>query len=319
MKIDPRHLEILAAIVDQGGLTEGAAALGKSQPSLSRTVAQLEERIGAALFVPGRRPLQPTELGRSLAETGRQILAADRAASQIVSQFRAGRSGLVRVGGTPFFMDGVIAGILAEYQSQQPGIRIDQSYAYATDLIESVASNRLDLAICPLRPEAVPEGLTFEAILPGLNVIACRLGHPLIRRSLLKPTDITEFPWIAPPVESPLYEDLRQAVVHVGATELRISFSGGSLASVVNVLTGSDALTVLPYSVVYMMRRQRTIGALSLKIGDPARTLGLLHSPQADPSPAARRLRTFVASRFDALAQRIAQDRRQALWRDGAN
>lgn len=237
MKIDPRHLEILAAIVDQGGLTEGAVALGKSQPSLSRTVGQLEDRIGAPLFVPGRRPLQPTELGRALAETGRQILAADRAASQIVQQYHSGRSGLVRVGGTPFFMDGVIAGILGEFQSQQPGIRIDQSYAYSTDLIESVASNRLDLAICPLRVEAVPETLAFDEILPGLNVIACRVGHPLTRRGLIKPADIMEYPWIAPPVQSPLYEDLRQAVAHVGATALRISFSGGSLASVINILT----------------------------------------------------------------------------------
>jgi DNA-binding transcriptional LysR family regulator len=55
MKLDPRHLEILAAIVDHGGLTEGAAALGKSQPSVSRTLAQLEARIGTPLFKPGRR------------------------------------------------------------------------------------------------------------------------------------------------------------------------------------------------------------------------------------------------------------------------
>ncbi|MEM9250453.1 MAG: LysR substrate-binding domain-containing protein [Pseudomonadota bacterium] len=230
-----------------------------------------------------------------------------------MQQFRAGRSGRVRVGGTPFFMDGVIAAILGEFQSEQPNIRIDQSYAYSTDLIESVASKRLDLAICPLRVEAVPDGLTFEEILPGLNVIACRVAHPLSRRGAIKPADIMEYPWIAPPVESPLYEDLRQAVAHVGATALRISFSGGSLASVVNVLTGSDALTVLPYSVVHAMRRQRTITALSLKIGDPDRHLGLLFSSSADPSPAARRLRSFLTSRFDALAQRIALDRRQAF------
>ena len=46
MKIDPRHLEIISAIVDEGGLTEGAEALGKSQPSLSRSIALLEARIG---------------------------------------------------------------------------------------------------------------------------------------------------------------------------------------------------------------------------------------------------------------------------------
>ena len=62
MKIDPRHLELLAAIVDHGGLTEGAAALGKSQPSASRSLRNLEARLSMALFVPGRRPLQPTEL-----------------------------------------------------------------------------------------------------------------------------------------------------------------------------------------------------------------------------------------------------------------
>ena len=59
MKIDSRHLEIIAAIVDNGGLTEGAEALGKSQPSVSRTVAMLEARIGARLFEKNRRPLQP--------------------------------------------------------------------------------------------------------------------------------------------------------------------------------------------------------------------------------------------------------------------
>ena len=62
MKLDPRHLEILAAIVDHGGLTEGAEALGKSQPSVSRTLSQLEARIGAPLFTP-RGALQPTDLG----------------------------------------------------------------------------------------------------------------------------------------------------------------------------------------------------------------------------------------------------------------
>lgn len=72
MKLDPRHLEILAAIVEAGGLTEGAALLGKSQPSVSRSVALLEDRVGEPLFLPTRRPLQPTELGLALAQEGQK-------------------------------------------------------------------------------------------------------------------------------------------------------------------------------------------------------------------------------------------------------
>ena len=48
------------------------------------------------------------------------------------------------------------------------------------------------------------------------------------------------------------------------------------LRSVSNVLTGSDALTVLPYSVVYSLRRQNKLAALSVKIDHPDRNLGLL-------------------------------------------
>ena len=82
MKLDPRHLEILAAIVESGGLTEGAAQLGRSQPSVSRSIATLEARVGQPLFEPRRRPLRPTELGLSLAAEGKKILEAGRAASR---------------------------------------------------------------------------------------------------------------------------------------------------------------------------------------------------------------------------------------------
>jgi DNA-binding transcriptional LysR family regulator len=315
MKIDSRHLEILAAIVDRGGLTEGAESLGKSQPSVSRTLSQLESRIGSPLFKPGRRPLQPTELGLALAEQGRSILKADRAASEIVARYRSGHSGMVRVGGTPIFMDGVIAAMIAEFQQHCPEVRVDQSYGYADDLIARLGNGTLDMAIVPLRPERVPTDLGFQPILPGLNVIACRQGHPLTRRKMVTPDDIAKYSWIAPPANSPLYADLRRALASIGAEEIRISFSGGSLASVLSVLTGSDSLTVLPYSVVFMLRKQAGIAALSLKIGHPDRNLGLLMPPASAQAPATARLRAFIAAKFESLGRRIVQHQTDLRWR----
>lgn len=315
MKLDPRHLEILAAIVDSGGLTDGAEALGKSQPSVSRTLSQLEARVGAPLFVPGKRPLQPTDLGLALAEQGRLVLKADRAASDIVTRFRAGRAGMVRVGGTPIFMDGVIAAMIARFQQQTPDVAIEQTYGYADQLIERLRARALDIAITPLRPSRVPDDLDFRPILKGMNVIACRREHPLTRRKSVTQAQIAEFPWIAPPVESPLYKDLRRALRSIGAEDIRISFTGGSLASVMSVLTGSDSLTVLPYSVVFMMKEQVPIAALALDIGHPDRELGLLVSAESARNPAAERLHAFVAGRFDSLARTIVQHRQDRIWR----
>jgi DNA-binding transcriptional LysR family regulator len=315
MKLDPRHLEILAAIVDHGGLTEGATALGKSQPSVSRTLSQLEARIGEPLFKPGRRPLQPTELGAALAEHGRAVFKANLRAAEIVERHRAGHSGVVRVGGTPIFMDGVIASMIARFQQAHLDVRVDQSYGFVDELGDRLRAGTLDMAILPLQRDRVPKDLSFQPILSGLNVIACRKGHPLARRKLITPTDIAQYPWIAPPVESPLYKDLRRALANIGASDFRISFSGGSLSSVLSVLTETDSLTILPYSVVFMLRDRDNIDALSLDIGHPDRDLGVLDLKTALRNPAARRFQSFIIRQFESLSRRITQHQKDQLWR----
>ncbi len=315
MKLDPRQLEVLAAIVDSGGLTDGAAALGKSQPSLSRTVAQLEERIGSPLFQPNRRPLQPTELGSMLAEEGRRILRANASASEIVQQYRAGRSGVVRIGGTPIFMDGVIASMIAGFQTRNPAVRIDQSYGYVADLVERLGKGTLDLAVCPVRSEEVPAGFRFETILPGRNVIACRNGHPLLNRKGVRVEDLARYSWIAPPTDSPLYKDLQQVLAGLGSDRFQISFTGGGLSSVLGILTASDSLTILPYSVVFTLRRQTGVAALSLKIDHPDRNLGLLYRPGTEHTPAANRLRADIVTQFETLAATIMHHETNTLWR----
>ncbi|MFN3169886.1 MAG: LysR family transcriptional regulator [Hyphomicrobiales bacterium] len=315
MKFDPRHLEIVAAIVDSGGLTEGAEALGKSQPSVSRTLSMLEARVGSRLFEKNKRPLQPTELCLALATEGRKVLAANKAASDVVKRYLDGRSGVVRVGGSPIFMDGVISGMIAEFQNGHPDVRIDQSYNYAQDLMEKLEAGTLDVAICPMKVDAIPSGFTFKDILPGRNVIACGATHPVANRTSVTLSDIAPYPWIAPPTDSPLYEDLRSVLSSIGMRDFRVSFSGGSLTSIINILERSDALTVLPYSVVFTLRRQKMLSALSIKIGHPERNLGLLTRADVPLGPTVRRFHQFIVREFATLADTILKHEQNALWR----
>ncbi len=309
MKLDPRHLEILAAIVDEGGLTEGAAALGKSQPSVSRSLGLLEDRVGKPLFEPRKRPLRPTELGHLLAQEGRKILEAGRAASNLVDTHARGLAGAVRVAGTPIFMDGVISGVIAEFQADHPSIRIDQSYSYAAEALDKVGKDLLDLAILPVRPADLPDTFVFQQILEGRNVIACRLGHPLSRLSDLSPSDVFHYPWIAPPANSPLFQDLRRLLDGIGQRELKIGFTGGSLSAVLNVLAGSDCLTVLPFSVVLMLQRQNRLASLPIDIGDPDRHLGIVTRKDTKANLAAKRFSDFVQDRFRAIQRQMTDIR----------
>lgn len=149
MKLDERHLVQLAAVVQAGGVTEAAALLGMTQPAVSRTIAMMEQRIGEPLFVKGRRPLQPTALGQALASHGQTMLAASRKASALVAGFQKGAFGVVRVGGSPFFSDALISGMIAEFQDRRPDVRVEQSYGYLGQLRAALDADRIDIAICP--------------------------------------------------------------------------------------------------------------------------------------------------------------------------
>jgi DNA-binding transcriptional LysR family regulator len=314
MKIDERHLVQLAAVVKTGGVTEGAALLGLSQPAVSRTLAMLEARIGEPLFVKGRRPLQPTSLGRALADHGQTMLSASRKASDVVESFRAGRSGVVRVGGTPFFMDALIASMIAEFQNLHPDVRIDQSYGYFPDLRAALNADQIDLAICPIDILDEGSGLEFQQILPGRNVVACRVTHPLLLKRRPQPAHLLDFPWVAPPPGSPLLTDLRSMLLSFGATEVKIRYSGGSLMSVVQYMKAADALTIMPHSVVFALRNEKSITALPVPIPHSERALGLLKRSDAPRTPAADNFARHIRTGFDNLKHLIKRHEQSVVW-----
>jgi DNA-binding transcriptional LysR family regulator len=314
MKMDERHLIQLAAVVKTGGVTEGAALLGLVQPAVSRTLSMLEKRLGEPLFIKGRRPLQPTALGLALAEYGLMMLGASRKASDLVESFRVGKSGVVRVGGTPFFMDALIAGLCAEFQITHPDVRIEQTYGYFPDLRAALKADQIDLAICPIDILEEGSGLQFQQILPGRNVIACRVTHPLLLKRRPQPNQLLDFPWIAPPPGSPLLADLRALLLSFGATEIKIRYSGGSLMSVINYLKAADALTVMPHSVVFALRKEKSITALPITIPHPERALAILKRVDAARAPAVDQFADFVRSGFESLRHLIKRHEEAVVW-----
>lgn len=314
MKIDERHLVQLAAVVKTGGVTEGAALLGLSQPAVSRTLSMLEARIGEPLFLKGKRPLQPTPLGRALADHGQTMLSASRQASDAVESFRVGKSGVVRVGGTPFFMDALIAGMIAEFQNLHPDVRVDQTYGYFPDLRAALNADQIDLAICPIDILDEGSGLEFQQILPGRNVVACRVTHPLLLKRKPQPAHLLDFPWIAPPPGSPLLADLRSMLLSFGATEIKIRYSGGSLMSVINYMKAADALTIMPHSVVFALRNEKSITALPVSIPHPERALGLLKRSGAVRAPAVDHFARHIRTGFDNLKHLIKRHEQSVVW-----
>lgn len=74
MDIELRQLRCLVAIVDEGGFTDAAIALGVSQAAVSRTLASLERALGARLLRRTSREVTPTGTGLRVLAHARRVL-----------------------------------------------------------------------------------------------------------------------------------------------------------------------------------------------------------------------------------------------------
>jgi DNA-binding transcriptional LysR family regulator len=317
MKIDERHLVQLAAVVEAGGVTEGAALIGQSQPAISRTIAMLEKRVGEPLFIHGKRPLQPTALGRQLAIHGKAILAATRKASETVAGFRGGIAGRVRVGGVPFFMDAIVSSIIAGFQLKEPGIHFDQSYGHYNDLLNALMSNEIDFAITPAGTQEITAELVFEALIPARNVVACNKSHPLMNKRNLTKSDFLAFPWVAPLPGSPLMLDLMNILLTLGIDELSIRYAGGSLHSLINYLAATSALAIMPLSVIRSLEHDGRIDALPLIIPQPERMIGVIYRRQSAADPVMRKFSSHLRANLENLKRIMTRHEASITWQYG--
>jgi DNA-binding transcriptional LysR family regulator len=85
-------METFIRVVETGSFSAAAKHLNVGQPAVSKSVAQLEARLGVILLIRSTRRLVPTEAGRDFCERARRAIEqadeADHAARDAVRASR---------------------------------------------------------------------------------------------------------------------------------------------------------------------------------------------------------------------------------------
>lgn len=136
----------------QGSLTQAAARLGSSQPTLSRQIAALEALLGAPLFERGARRLQPTAVALALAEPAARMLAAAQACALAADSARRDAdelAGTVRITASVVVSSQVLPGLLAALARAMPAIQVE---LVPSDTLSNLLEREADIAVRMVRP-----------------------------------------------------------------------------------------------------------------------------------------------------------------------
>jgi DNA-binding transcriptional LysR family regulator len=127
MTVDLNAVATFVRVVDRGGFTSAAAALGVPKSSVSRSVKRLEQELGVRLLQRTTRRLSLTEAGRAYYERVSSSLAGMDEARAAIGLMQDAPRGVVRVTAPPDIGAILLAPIVARFVRKFPEVRAELS------------------------------------------------------------------------------------------------------------------------------------------------------------------------------------------------
>ncbi|HEU4640862.1 MAG TPA: LysR family transcriptional regulator [Gemmatimonadaceae bacterium] len=300
MRSDPelRHLRAFVAVVDHGGYTRAARALGVSQSTVSEAVLALERALGTPLFVKGRRSAQRTAAGEALLPHARHMLGAMDAALAEVAEAAAEAAVTVRVGTSESVSTYLLQPVIAEARRAHPPIRYQVTTADCADVRAGLASGRFDVALLLVEgsgswsDEEMPLGV-------GRLVAFAQPAHPCVGRGA-EAADVWEVDVHLSDASGTFYEMTRRFLQDAGLPPNRLH-SAGSVEGVKRAISSDPAAVgLLPaYAIAEELRRGVVAEVRLAPPLAPIALVGLLPRRGTIPAPARALLAALRGVRLD--------------------
>lgn len=157
-----RDLEIIRAIVRNGGFRAASDATGLAQSAISRRVRHLEDRMKITIFQRDGRGVRLTAAGRRLVEET-EVLVAQR--DRILGELTQGvMAGVVRLGVAETMTHTILPRMLTDLRTRHPQLRFEVSVDTSEQMGHLLVDDGLDVAIM-MRDQA-PRGINLTPLPP---------------------------------------------------------------------------------------------------------------------------------------------------------
>jgi DNA-binding transcriptional LysR family regulator len=142
--MDLNDILVFTKVVETRSFTGAAEVLGLPKSTVSRKLAQLEERLGVRLVQRTTRKLSLTEIGQTYYERCAQIVADVAAAEQLVTDMQTTPRGRVRLTAPIDFSTRYLGAICADFGALYPDVTIELE---ASDRMVDLIEEGFDLAV----------------------------------------------------------------------------------------------------------------------------------------------------------------------------
>lgn len=246
--MNPNLLKQLAIVVKQGSLSRACEQLFITQPTLTRSIQQLESKVGAPLLVRSRYGVVPTEIGARLAQIGERILADADHGEEVIRQWHSGYQSEFALGIDPLWE-------FATYETLTEHLLSERRYVFhlrtgsASVQIALLEEGKVDFLLAPAHLTVAQSALEREILFRDRSGVFAGLKSPLINAGkAISKEALAEQKWMIAGASAGFLDGQGELA---GPQAAKMVFTG-SIRSVFHLLKTTDMLVRLPARLTLM-------------------------------------------------------------------
>jgi LysR family transcriptional regulator, regulator for metE and metH len=237
VKLEIRHLRLLAAVAETGSVTEAGKRLHLTQSALSHQLRDAEGKLGTALFLRLGKRMVLTPAGEKLLASAQRVLCELKAAEEQIEGLNGNTRGLIRISTECYTCYHWLPPVLKKFHHRFPKVELHIDAASTHRPLEALLDGRLDVAIINCTPPPRNKCLRLMPLFEDEMVFVMSPQHRLTAQTHVSAKDLAgETALIYPPrEESTMLRVLRasgvqpERVMEIHLTEAIIELAGAGI------------------------------------------------------------------------------------------
>lgn len=291
MDVNYEYYKLFFYAAKYKNITRAAAAIGSSQPNVTRVLKLLEAELGCKLFVREARGISLTEEGKRLyAHVQPAVMLLENAQEELSAQ-AADEMGTVEIGVTETALHLFLLDALRCFKEGHPKARIKIHNDTTPKLLKKLASGSLDFAVLttPFEQQKFlsAELASFREILVGGSQYM-QLGKKQYRLSELK-----NYPWVGLLEGTATYSFYREFFLKQ-LVDIDLDIEAATSGLLLPLIQNNFGIGFVPEKMAQPFISRQELVQISLRCSLPERSICLVSDKERVKSMVSARLQKYL-------------------------
>lgn len=195
MNIDYELYRIFYYVVQHGTISKAAEYLYISQPAVSQSIANLEDKLGGKLFIRTKKGIVLTDEGKVLFDYIKTGIDSFTKGENAFLNYKNLDSGSIRIGASTTVTRNVVMPYIETFHKRYPNVDIKITNHLTNELVTLLRSGELDLLVVNL-PMKEHRDLTIIPIVEVQDIFVGNIDYYNITNGSIKLTELSSYPLV---------------------------------------------------------------------------------------------------------------------------